>query len=298
MLKFQIIEILKDIKLDPKRWHDVPTPTDVIVDKTGKSVTSDFAGRQYKLIVRERTFSQAIHVGRCLLGIVAVICTLGIVLFSESVRNLFHKKLIEHFGINISKIIPELELDLHLGHSNEVTLDLPLSRNNIRSSRCLPESLGLITFSYLSGRELGQCSSVSKDFAKFTSREMIWNCTIKKIAIGKDKWSFLNEINIKGEIGIGDEPPLPSNIYHVLSSPSPSSPNKTVGQTHKLVLMPNFIRNLKILKNELYAHATYILIHNITKRRFKKDDDLFSPTISTLDARNYSKSFWLFIKKG
>ena len=37
---------------------------------------------------------------------------------------------------------------------------------------------------------------------------------------------------------IGEEPPLPPNIYEILASPCPFDPKKTVRETHMLVLVP------------------------------------------------------------
>ena len=53
----------------------------------------EHAGRQYRLIAKkERFFSCVERIGRGLLGIVAVCCSLAIALFNKSIRNLFTKE--------------------------------------------------------------------------------------------------------------------------------------------------------------------------------------------------------------
>lgn len=63
-----------------------------LVDEKGYRVSTDYNGSQYRIIEkRERTFSSLERCGRGFLGTLAVICTLGLALFSKSVRNLLTK---------------------------------------------------------------------------------------------------------------------------------------------------------------------------------------------------------------
>jgi hypothetical protein len=54
------------------------------------------------------------------------------------------------------------------------------------------------------------------------------------IAFGKAKWA-----TYFGDVGV--EPPLPCNIDQILKSPCPFFPNKTVGETHLLTLIPRTV---------------------------------------------------------
>src|ERR1700733_266434 len=65
---------------------------DRFVDENGNKISSDYNGRQYRIIEkRERSFSTLERLRRGSLGLVAFVCTLGFGLFSKSVRNLFTK---------------------------------------------------------------------------------------------------------------------------------------------------------------------------------------------------------------
>jgi hypothetical protein len=58
--------------------------------------------------------------------------------------------------------------------------------------------------------------------------------TLPAIAFGRKKWQ-----TYFGDIGV--EPSLPSNIQEILTSPCPFWPNKTIQETHLLVLIPSHI---------------------------------------------------------
>lgn len=65
---------------------------DRFVDAKGKTVSSDYTGRQYRIIEkRERIFSTTERFVRGFLGTLMVVCSLSLALFSKSVRNLFVK---------------------------------------------------------------------------------------------------------------------------------------------------------------------------------------------------------------
>ena len=60
-------------------------------------------------------------------------------------------------------------------------------------------------------------------------------CCTPPMAFGKEKWlKFLN-------VDVGLEPPLPADIYRILSGPCPFQLGKTIAQTHILVLVPETI---------------------------------------------------------
>ena len=57
---------------------------------------------------------------------------------------------------------------------------------------------------------------------------------VRSLAFGAEKWE-----SYFGEVGV--EPPLPPDIAAILMSPCPLWPGKTVGETHKLVLVPQTV---------------------------------------------------------
>ena len=210
MSGIQIIDRLQDIQLTSD-W--VNSPTELIVDKMGTPVKPDFDGHKYRLIVKEKNFSPLRRLGCGFLGIVAVICTLGIALFSDSVRNLFQKKLTLRFGIKIGKDITGMALELG-------------------PARSLTEEVGLVLFSHLTNFDLAQCCAVSRSMNRFTDREMVWKEMILRVALGRKAWSPVGDV--------GAEPPLPENLYETFRKPCPFYPRKVVAQTHDLLLIPDF----------------------------------------------------------
>lgn len=90
---FKIVNNSSEITFDNK-W--IPSTKfnskDRLVDAKGDAVSSDYKGRQYRIIEkRERHFSTPERIGRGFLGTLAIVCTLFLGLFSKSVRNLFIK---------------------------------------------------------------------------------------------------------------------------------------------------------------------------------------------------------------
>ncbi|ADI38921.1 putative uncharacterized protein [Waddlia chondrophila 2032/99] len=77
-----------------EKWHPVDSFKGYHIGgsytEKGKEASSDYEGRRYTIVeIRVRNFSGLERFGRGLLGVAAVICSLGLALFSESVRNLF-----------------------------------------------------------------------------------------------------------------------------------------------------------------------------------------------------------------
>ncbi len=92
------------------------------VDQFGKQVTSEYTGHQYQLITKkEREFTAPEVIGRVMLGVTAIVCSFGWLLFSDlgslisskQVLKLFTKrKETIHFGSPINGAAkPLLELD-------------------------------------------------------------------------------------------------------------------------------------------------------------------------------------------
>ncbi|KIC77026.1 hypothetical protein DB41_DL00040 [Neochlamydia sp. TUME1] len=93
MPAFKVVNNIHEIALN-HRW--VPATKfnskDRVVDEKGDKVSSDYKGRRYRIIEkRERTFSTFERMRRGLMGILEVVSTLCLALFSKSVRNLFTK---------------------------------------------------------------------------------------------------------------------------------------------------------------------------------------------------------------
>ena len=62
---------------------------------------------------------------------------------------------------------------------------------------------------------------------------------VRSLVFGAEKWeSYFGEV--------GAEPPLPSDIAAILTSPCPIWPGKTVGETHKLVLVPQTVDGIPL----------------------------------------------------
>lgn len=80
MITKEVVQTSKTVKLG-KEWHDVPV--------TGEQKV-EFKGRTYKVVsAQERSIPGAVRAGRGILGMLAVICTLGLALISKKVRGLF-----------------------------------------------------------------------------------------------------------------------------------------------------------------------------------------------------------------
>lgn len=113
MSDFKIVTSANEIQLNNEKWRSVDSFKGYHIDgsytEKGKEAGSDYEGRRYTIIsIRVRNFSGLERFGRGLLGIAAVICSLGLALFSESVRNLF---ISSEKGICFAKKIEESELD-------------------------------------------------------------------------------------------------------------------------------------------------------------------------------------------
>lgn len=75
------------------------------IDVHHNRVSSEFEGLKYQIIEkRERSFTTGERIGRAVLGIIAVICTLSTALFSKSVKNLFtNSKECVHFALLVNR---------------------------------------------------------------------------------------------------------------------------------------------------------------------------------------------------
>jgi len=267
MTKFQTIERLQDIQLD-HQWIDASTG--IVVDQSGNPVTVDFTGRKYELIVRERIFSSLERFGRCLLAIVAIVCTLGTLYFSDSLKNLFQKKLTLLFGIKLQA----KDLALELGRAGSLT-----------------EEMGIILLSHLTKSDLARCCAVSKSMQQFTDRDVIWNGMImREMTLGKKMWAHLGDI--------GAEPSFSENLYDTFKKPCPFSAKKTIGQTHVLLLIPGFIQNQDISPAKIPFNLRNLIAINEIQRgnpNIHHDYRIRTPEEYREDPLN--NSYWVLITK-
>lgn len=121
----------------------------------------------------------------------------------------------------------------------------------------VPEEITHKIFSYLKISGLATCCRVNKAWKVLASDEALWNAFFSSIIFGKKQWT-----KYYGEIG--QEPPLPQNIYKILNSPCPFWLGKKIEETHFLVLIPETVNektlNFETLKELVQApkagHAT------------------------------------------
>lgn len=101
-------------------------------------------------------------------------------------------------------------------------------------SEFLSDNSMFVIFSFLNGTELSASSAVNKKWKAISKKydNILWKTIIiRDWAFGKRKWAkYIGEI--------GEEPPLPEDIYEILTSPCPVFPRKKVGETHVLTLIP------------------------------------------------------------
>lgn len=121
------------------------------------------------------------------------------------------------------------------------------SETGIDFANLIPREVTHKIFSYLSAEELGKCPRASKTWQLLATDKALWDpltSTLLKGAFGKEQWK-----KYFGEIG--QEPPVPQDIYKILKSPCPFWRGKKVEETHMLVLIPETINgkalNLKRL---------------------------------------------------
>jgi len=127
----------------------------------------------------------------------------------------------------------------------------------------LPTDLLGESSTFLTPKELGRCTSVCKSWGKYINQtNLIWNWQAHRAGIINSMTNISNtkELFAKPDIAFGRAewlrymgdpgtvPPLPENIYEILSSPCPFWPEKTIKETHILVLIPKTI--LKIVDSQ------------------------------------------------
>lgn len=101
-----------------------------VVDEKGNIVDGSYSGRKYRLVTFERTLTCLERAGRGFLGVLAIVCSLGLALFSGALRELFIKqKKCIYFGIIVHCSVPKSD------DQKEATIIQKLIRGrNVRKS--------------------------------------------------------------------------------------------------------------------------------------------------------------------
>ncbi len=107
----------------------------------------------------------------------------------------------------------------------------------------LPSEIAQKVFSYLGAEPLAKCNQVSRTWRAATT-ELAKNAFFREVAFGKEKWE-----HYFGEVV--EEPPLPDDIYQILTSLCPFWEGKRIYETHKLVLIPATVNDQPLTFNLL-----------------------------------------------
>ncbi len=102
-----------------------------------------------------------------------------------------------------------------------------------------------------------------------------------KDAFGKDKWKLFFGVDV------GEEPPIPPNIYEILESPCPFWEGKKVRETHMLVLLPKTINGESLTLNKLIELVKSPNNGNSTYLRYIKEE-----IVQKLGDNAIDESYW------
>ncbi|MEC7838800.1 MAG: hypothetical protein VX777_02025 [Chlamydiota bacterium] len=110
MSDFKVVGDVSSIKLS-SGWRDSEKfiSKGRTVGEKGTLITASYKGNQYRLIAKkERHFAAVERIGRGFLGVVAVVCTLGLAVLIKSVRKLFvQDKVVKKFAVLSKSSISE-----------------------------------------------------------------------------------------------------------------------------------------------------------------------------------------------
>jgi hypothetical protein len=192
MTSFNIINNSEEIMLS-SQW--IPSAKfnskDRIVDAEGKTVSSDYKGRQYRIIEkRERIFSTSECIGRGFIGTLAVVCTLFLGLFfSKFVQNLFiKKKENKRFGVLVSPFLVQLKKREEEQRRSEKELQqgMSISEETVTQiQRCMKN---LLQSKKEDGVKLYKCQGNRRVFALDTAPAVIFKMKAYKSCstVGRD----------------------------------------------------------------------------------------------------------------
>ena len=107
-----------------------------------------------------------------------------------------------------------------------------------------------------------------------------------KDAFGKDKWKLFFGVDV------GEEPPIPPNIYEILESPCPFWEGKKVRETHMLVLLPKTVNGESLTANKLID-----LVKNPKNGNSTKFDYISDDVNTVLGDKAVEESYWFLMTK-
>lgn len=250
-----------------------------IVDDSGKLPSANYLGHCYRLVSRfEEDFSFFERSGKALLGIIIVICTLSLALFSKSIRKLFTKK---HYSINYGVEIPPTSLSFPINNTPvkksppNPTLTDSSTKDKIKAdfSDILPDELNLEIFSYLDSDDLVSCLEVNRKWRNLASCKEL----LKKSSgtlYDKEAWACLGDI--------GNEPEIPLYMHKILRTGWIAA------------IIPSTINGFPYTLNGLSVLAGSPKTGNSTKFNWVGTTD---QTIKNIWNRSVPKSYWILMPK-
>lgn len=150
----------------------------------------------------------------------------------------------------------------------------------------LPQEVILKIFSYLNCEGLTRCLLVNKKWNLLASNEELLNILLARIIFGKKQWeTYFGDID--------QEPALPKNIHHILGSPCPFWPEKSVEETHMLVLIPETV-NQKPLNLETLGE----LVKAPKKGHATRYRLIYQSAIAAHNKQPATKRHWVLMTKG
>lgn len=210
-------------------------------------------------------------------------------------------------SINVSTINekPSLqESENKLTKENEKALTKSSSSGYRFNIQELPEDCVIEIFSYLKLAEFARCCSVCKGWD--SNKKVAKSLILKEFAFGKEKWGkYLGDV--------GEEPPLPDNIFEILESRLKRQSTKfdyfdihhaspklvikedhlPIAKSHWLVLIPEKVKGISLtirnfvnlLESSMTGFKTGLIISEL---------ELLSIDNSILD-KSVEKSYWVLM---
>lgn len=228
MNSLQLINDLNEINSD-NEWELPVKLKQNFVNRKGKTVSEDYAGRRYEYYIQERKFSNWEVAFNVMQSSWTAITSLG----SQSLapQNLFLNKHVRQY----------LVFSDDTTASDFTLLNMP--------DRCLP------IFSFLKIEDLVRSQAVNKQWRTLASHESLLNILnqkMKNMFFCQEKWTQYFRIIERLQ--------PPKNIISTLNSPCPIWPGKKIKDTHIPMLIPesidgekdilvNFSDLIKVLKD-------------------------------------------------
>jgi len=183
--------------------------------------------------------------------------------------------------------------------------------------KVFPEEIVLEIFSYFTFWDLDQSSGVNRTWNRIVNK--IASSEMRSYPFGQRKWEkhfgnreiklplltkvfkFIEEHTFwsddKSKLNrqfdtVGVEPPLPGNIFDILSSPCPFWPKKKVFETHLLVLVPKTVNGKPFTLRSLGELIKKPKDGNATKYEY-----VWVPLMQELGDTSVTESHWLLMTR-